>query len=273
MHSRFLALFLAALVAACSGADITPPSDTGTPIDSTLTNPVSVGFQSKTVVDAGVSYGFQVFIPANYNTATKVPVILFMHGSGESGNDNLKQVTVGLGPVVKAQASVFPAIVVFPQSPAGEGLWPIYERIAPAALDQVMKTYKKADSTRVYLTGFSYGGVHAYSVAYHAPNRFAALVPVSATICGACLTGSASTTQAQGFQIAAATLKALPIWQFHGSLDGSISVQDARAIFAAFKSAGSSTIQYTEYAGAPHDITATVYGDLAMWTWLFAQHR
>ena len=283
MRSRLLVVSLSLGAAACSGgtdsagciATVTapcPPIDT-TDTTGTTPTPVTTGFVVKTVVDAGVTYGFQVFIPANYNSTTsKVPVIVFLHGSGEKGTDNVKQTTVGLGPLVKAQQATFPAIVVFPQNPPIEGSYPIFDRITKTALTQVMTAYTKADPARVYLTGLSYGGFRAYEVAYQNPTTFAAIVPISATLCGPCLSGNNSTTFAQGVQLAVGVLKGVPIWQFQGEVDTQVSAVDARAISAAFKAAGA-PFTYTEYQGYSHEIWDKVYADAAMWTWLYAQHR
>jgi predicted peptidase len=281
MRSRHLAVLLALGAAACSGSDsssgciVSVTNPCTNPIDTTGggTN-VATGFQVKTVVDAGVSYGYQVFIPANYNTTTaKIPVILFLHGSGEKGTDNVNQTNVGLGPLVKALAATFPAIVVFPQGPPGEtAASAIMDRIAVAALDQVIAQYPKADPTRLYMTGLSYGGIRGYEIAYQNPTKFAAFVPISASVCGPCLTGSASTTQLQGFQLAAQTLKALPIWQFQGALDPTIKVADTRVLINTFIAAGSS-IQYTEYADLGHESWDRAYATTAMWAWLYLQHR
>jgi predicted peptidase len=234
---------------------------------------VTTGFvSSKSVVDGGVTYRYQVFIPANYNAAstTSVPVILFLHGSGEKGSDNVAQTTVGLGPVVKAQLSTFPAIVVFPQAPAGEGVNDIFDRVAVAALDKTMVEYGKADPSRVYLTGLSYGGIRGYEIAYRNPTKFAAWVPISASICGGCL--STGATQQQGFQLAAQTLKNLPIWEFHGQLDTQISVNDSYAIKTAFTANGD-PYTLTVYPSGGHAIWDDVYARADMWTWLDSKQR
>ncbi|HEV7991812.1 MAG TPA: hypothetical protein VGP25_08310 [Gemmatimonadaceae bacterium] len=264
MHRKSMWTGLALVVAACGGSD--------GPTLSINQLPATAGFQTRTVSDGGVNYGFQVFIPANYNSVASVPVILFMHGSGAKGSDNVSQTNDGLGPVVKAQASTFPAIVVFPQSPATETGRQVFVRIAPAALDQVLAEFTKADRSRIYLTGLSYGAVHAWDVAYHRPTTFAAFVPISGNPCGLCITGNPATTQAQGYQLVASALKTLPIWQFQGENDSQVSSASVRLEVQALKDAGS-PIVYTQYASAPHEIWDQVYSNAAMWTWLYAQHR
>ena len=173
----------------------------------------TTGFVTKSLTDGGTTYGYQVFIPANYNTTSgPIPVIVFMHGSVEKGSDNQAQTNVGLGPVVKANASSFPAIVVFPQGPAIEGTVgnEIFDRITVSALDRTLAEYSKADPKRVYLTGISYGGIRGYEVAYRNPTKFAAWVPISASICAPCISGPTSTTQTQGFTARRAGAEARP---------------------------------------------------------------
>jgi predicted peptidase len=281
MRSRLLGVTLALGAAACSGSDsssvcvVSVTNPCTNPIDTTGTGGgtnVTTGFVTKSVVVDGVTYGYQVFVPANYNSQAKVPVILFLHGSGEKGSDNVAQTNVGLGPVVKAQATTFPAIVVFPQAPVGEATRATFLKIANASLDKTVSEYSKADATRIYLTGLSYGGIATFDIAYARPTTFAAVVPISATICAGCLTGSSTTTFAQGVSLAATALKTVPIWQFHGQIDAQVSVNDARAIETAFKANGD-PYTLTVYPADGHDIWNQVYTYAAMWTWLYLQRR
>jgi predicted peptidase len=285
MRNRVLAFAVAVGVAACSGGSGDAPSciTTATCPDTTGGGggggggTVTTGFVSKTFVDAGTTRGYQVFIPANYNSAsvTKVPVILFLHGSGEQGTDNVKQTNVGLGPVVKAQAATFPAIVVFPQSPQADVIGnAAVDRIFAAPLAITLAEYTKADTKRVYLTGLSFGGIHAYDVAFAAPTTFAAIVPISAAICQQCVTGNSSATYTQGVQTVVPVLKTVPIWQFHGALDPNVPVAKAREIRDAFWAAGATTtFKYTEYSDGGHEIWDRVYADANMWTWLWAKTK
>ncbi len=275
MRSRLLeAALVLTVTAACGGGG----ADCVSSASNSCTNPggggnVTTGFVARTTVDGSSTYAYKVFIPANYNASTaKIPVIVFMHGSSEKGNDNVSQTNVGLGPLVKANAATFPAIVVFPQGPDGEG--PPYnetfDRITVAALDKTLTEYTKADPTRVYLTGLSYGGIRGYEVAYRNAAKFAAWVPISASICGTCL--SAGATQQQGFQLAAQGLKSVPIWEFHGQLDSQVPVSDSRAIETAFKGNGD-PYTLTVYPSGGHAIWDQVYGRADVWTWLYQQKR
>jgi predicted peptidase len=277
MRNRLLILPIALFAAACSG-DVAPTQSI-LPGDTTGVNPgnpdlsvKTVGWVASSVVDGGVTYKFQIFVPANYNTSAKVPVIMFMHASGQSGTDNTAQTTLGMGPWVKAHQATFPAIAIFPQAPVGEGTFPTYIRISTAALNQVLASYGRADLTRVSLTGYSLGGVHLFAIAYATPTRFAALVPVAGVVCGPCLTGDVNTTRAQAIALLAPKLKSIAMWQFQGALDQIVPVTDVRAEVAAFKAAGS-PIVYTEYPQDDHQIGDKPYQQQALYDWIFAQHR
>jgi len=270
MKTFLPAVLLAAMLAACGGSDSVAPGCTPGTADCDSTGTVTTGWVTKSMSVGGATYAYKVFVPANYNSVSSVPVILFMHGSGEKGTDNVKQTQVGLGPVVTAQAATFPAIVVFPQTPLGEGADP--DPLATTAMAQTLAEYTKSDTKRLYLTGLSFGGVHSFDLAYRSPTQWAAYVPIAATICPTCVTGTATTTFAQALQLVPPALKNLPTWQFQGELDPSISTAQVRQIDSAFVSLGAN-YKYTEYAGAGHEIWDTVYGTAAMWSWLWAQKR
>jgi len=282
MRTGTFAVAFSLFVAACGGSDVTgtnnsnnnPPGGTGViPVNPSNPNtgPQTSGFVDKTLVDGGVTYKYKVWVPANYNSVSKVPVLLALHGSGGKGNDNVSQTTQGVGLVVKANPN-FPAIVVFPQGPAGEGgTRAIFVRISQVALAQTLAEYGKSDLTRVYMTGLSYGGLATFDIAYFNPNLFAGVVTISANLCGGCIFGG-STTDAQGNVLFAATVHSIPFWQFQGSIDGSVSVVVVRAEVAAFQ-AGGVQIRYTEIAGGDHAIWDGIYQQQSTWDWLWAQHR
>src|SRR5690606_5978478 len=114
------------------------------------------------VVDGRV-HRYQVFVPARAAAPGKAPVILFLHGSGERGDDNRRQLTVGLGPHVRSRADDFPAIVVFPQVPEGSE-WHQLADVAFAQLDAATREFA-GDPDRTYLTGLSMGGYGAWELA------------------------------------------------------------------------------------------------------------
>jgi len=66
------------------------------------------GFLDRSVVTAGVRYPYQVYVPSSYDASNTWPVVLFLHGAGERGNDGLLQTTVGIGPAIRSIPAVFP---------------------------------------------------------------------------------------------------------------------------------------------------------------------
>src|SRR5207244_13256028 len=115
--------------------------------------------------------------PFSYTASQRWPVILFLHGAGERGDDGLLQTQVGLGAAVRQNAARFPAIIVFPQMPAEAAWTGTPAPVAIAALEQVSREVQ-VDSDRVYLTGVSMGGNGVWYLAYRYPSRFAPLVPI-----------------------------------------------------------------------------------------------
>jgi predicted peptidase len=241
-------------------------------IDSTGTAiPVDGGFVSRSLVDNGTTYKYSVFVPKGFDVKQKWPIILSLHGSGEKGTDGVKPTTTGLGLVVRAQTSTFPAVVVFPQMPPIEGLGrTIYTRIAIIALDKALREFN-GDPARQYLTGLSLGGDIGYVLASQAPTRFAAFAPISAMVCDSCVTGNPTAIDAIAFPYLASRLKTLPTWVFQGANDPNVLATRTRQVIAAFQ-AGGVPVTYTEYPNASHNTWDAAYNTPALFTWLFAQH-
>jgi predicted peptidase len=283
VKTRRVALAAVAFFAlACSGDAGSPTSpggndtgNTGNPGNNNGSTVPEAGTFVKGTVSVGTgTYPYQVFVPKAYNSGAKWPVILYMHSAAEKGTDGNAQVSIGLAPVVKAQATTFPAFAVFPQLPPGEGAdRTMQKNIELAALNKVEQTYN-IDATRQYVTGVSMGGVLVYELAYDSPTRFAAIVPVSATLCDPCVTGNPTAAIGSAYPLVAQKLSAEPTWIFHGQLDPLFPVSIPRNIVAAFKAAGNA-VTYTEYPTAGHTdvMWNTVYSTPELFTWLFAQHR
>ncbi|MGH8080458.1 MAG: prolyl oligopeptidase family serine peptidase [Lysobacter sp.] len=224
--------------------------------------------------DTGTLYRYQVFVPSRKAGGEHPALMLFLHGSGERGTDNRKQVEVGLGPVIRERMDKFPAIVVFPQMHGKEQELYRFSHVALAMLDQSQAEFG-ADPKRVLLTGLSMGGYGSYELALMQPERFAAVVP----ICGgfdppkakeheriASLGGALSLDEA------AHKMAHIPFWIFHGGQDDVVPPQKSREMVAALKRAGAQ-VHYTEFAEAEHNSWDSAYADAKLWPWLFAQHR
>ncbi len=218
------------------------------------------GFTAKTFKNADESESpYVVYVPPTYDGTTAVPVVLFLHGSGESKGGTKQPIEQGIGNGhITKRARTFPAIVVIPQCESRRTGWaadgPDGKR-AVAILDAVLKEYK-IDKDRQYLTGISMGGYGTWSLAAAYPDRWAAIAPV----CGGGKVGTA------------ATLKDIPCWCWHGDADTAVKVDKSREMVAALKAAGGSP-RYTELGHVGHNSWDAAYATDDLYAWLFAQTR
>lgn len=199
-----------------------------------------------------VKLNYLLFLPEGYeaDAAKRWPLMLFLHGAGESGND-LKKVKVHGPPKIVETKKDFPFILVSPQSP-GRG-W--NADTLNALLDEIVKTYR-VDPDRVYLTGLSMGGFGTWSLAAAHPERFAAIAP----ICGG------------GNPSDAGKLKDLPIWVFHGAKDPTVPLRSSQAMVNALKDAKAPDVKFTIYPDAGHDSWTETYDNPDLYTW-FLDHK
>jgi predicted peptidase len=217
-------------------------------------------FARREVFVQGARTTYQLFKPAAVDEP--LPLILFLHGAGESGRDGVKQTTVGIGPAIERDPSRFPALVVFPQASRGYGWRGFNLEAAIAALDDVTGAYE-VDDDRVYVTGISMGGYGTWAAALAQPKRFAALVPV----CGGLDFTIGSTIPA-----AASRIAHIPQWVFHGDADNIIPVVESRSMVDALLTAGAN-VTYTEYEGVRHNSWDRAYAEPELMPWLLARRR
>jgi len=206
-------------------------------------------FEKEVTVKAKLAY--LLYLPPDYDKADKpFPLVLFLHGAGETGKD-LKQVKKH-GPPKLAETKDFPCIIVSPQCPAFG--WDV--DLLNALLDDVIAKYK-VDKDRVYLTGLSMGGFGTWALAAAHPEKFAAIAPV----CGG------------GNPADAKKLKDLPIWVFHGAKDTAVPIARSEEMVKALKDAGAERVEFTTYPDAGHDSWTATYNDDKFWEWLLKQKR
>jgi predicted peptidase len=231
---------------------------------------ISGRFVRRTFIDGGVTYQYQVFFPEDYDPKIPWPVIVALHGSGEKGDDGEKQVHVGLANVVRERAHDFPAIVVFPQVPRAGQVQAHAQPIARLIDDVVRDVH--GDTTRIYLTGLSFGGVLTYLVARERPDHFAALIQISAPL--VIQPGARSTRLAPDAAASdeARVLHGTRVWIYQGAHDPNVPVLATRDVVQGLKSAGVS-VRYTEYPDEGHDIWDRAYRDPELWRWIFNQRR
>lgn len=235
---------------------------------------VETGFLDRAVTVAGHEYPYQVYVPRGYSDDTAWPVILFLHGAGERGLDGVRQTAVGLGAAVRMHPDRYPAIIVFPQTPPDSSWTGAPADAAMAALDRTIEEYS-IDPGRVYLTGMSLGGNGTWYVAFRNPRRFAAVVPVCAWVEPAPRFPTDPVVpdhDGDHFEALARRLVDVPIWIFHGEVDGAVPVEQSRQAAAALEAAGA-VVRYTELPGTGHNAWDPAYLSPELAGWLFQQSR
>lgn len=215
---------------------------------------------------SGKELRYNIYVPENYSSKNKYPVLLFMHGMGSIGTDFVSA-TNGIKPIFEYSADIVKnAIIVAPQAPDANGFWPIHNSgndecgwggIAMRLLFEVEKTYS-CDTNRIYVTGNSMGGHGTWNLLETYGDHFAAAVP----ICG--------WSNNPGD---AAKLKDIPIWIYHGDADPTVPVAASRTMYNTIKSAGGEKIMYTELPGVNHDSWTPAYKSRELISWLFSQSK
>jgi predicted peptidase len=216
-----------------------------------------------------------VYVPKAWSADRAWPVIVYLHGAGERGNDPATATQRGLGPALFRSNGEFPAVVVFPQAADGS-YWGMPENNERAlrALDEVVARYH-GDPSRVYLTGSSLGGYGTWFMGAMYPERWAALVPICGGVRGRAPRPDAPFAAVPSDRRAdevARRIGKIPVWIFHGQKDWMVPVASSRELDDALKRAGGD-VRYSEYPDLGHDSWDRAYADPELWKWLFAQHK
>jgi prenyltransferase beta subunit/predicted esterase len=195
---------------------------------------------------------YTVYLPRDYDGSKAVPIMMFLHGSGERGSDGLLSAEDGIGPAIVAHPERFPCIVLIPQA---RMTWRDGSDDAAFALDllkDAMQRYK-VDPSKVILTGLSMGGSGSWSIAAAHPQMFSAVVP----ICGA------------GDDATALATRDMPTWLLIGDADSDRTLQRCRSMVQALRGDGHPP-RYTEYRGVPHNSWDRTYNDPAVIEWMLS---
>lgn len=225
---------------------------------------------SVSVTEAGqaVEFRYRLLAPAASVAGVRYPLVVFLHGAGERGRDNEKQLkylpTWMAEPPLRQR---HPCFLLAPQCREGERWVDVSwadtkstpqgplttDLLAAVAAMQYVISHEAVDPARISLTGLSMGGYGTWDLAARQPERFAAILP----ICGG------------GDEATAPRLAKLPIWCFHGDADEAVPVARSRSMVAAVRAAGGSP-KYSELPGVGHDAWTPAYRDPAVLDWLFA---
>lgn len=202
---------------------------------------------------------YVVFVPANHDKNKPTPVILFLHGAGETKGGKMMPIEQGIAPHIKRleeKKQAFKFITIIPQAETfGWAAESANGKRTLAILDEVVKEYN-GDTKRLYLTGISMGGFGTWSVAAAHPDKFAAIAPV----CGG---GKAEWAE---------KLKDLPIWNFHGDQDAAVKVQLSRDMIDAIKKAGGKP-RYSEFPFVGHNSWDAAYAHDELYSWFLGHAK
>lgn len=201
---------------------------------------------------------YLLFMPKHTSAVLngKFPLLLSLHGIGERGSDLQLLKRDGLARRLDGY-NTFPFIVVSPQCPLStEWYYNRTDTLLDQLLDDVLARYP-VDPARVYVTGYSMGGIGAWDMAIRHPQRFAAAIPIAsrgesyATICD---------------------MRDIPVWAFHGANDDVVALVRAEAIVKALRDCGGE-VRLTVYPDTGHDSWTKTYNNPQIYEWLLAQHR
>ena len=242
---------------------------------STLTYSQKGIFQKKEFFHKGDTLLYRVLYPVNYDKTKSYPLVLFLHGSGERGNDNEKQLIHGSSLFSDSQNMIkYPAIVIFPQCPENERWiyldedpakkfsFPIINHptkpleLSKKLVDFYQKT-EAVDSKRIYILGLSLGGMGTFDMICRYPKVYAAAIP----ICGGVNVDRLK------------KLNKMPIRIYHGEIDNVVSPDFSRNAFKELKNRGSKVVEYIEFPSVGHNSWSTAFAETDFLSWLFSQKK
>lgn len=244
-------------------------------------------FAEKTFRDAGGNIlPYRIMAPTNFrfessgvestpSNKERFPLVLFLHGAGERGNDNQKQLIHGAQEFAKAsRREEYPSFVVFPQCPTSERWvesdWNLqsgrgeFPEVPSGAMNLTLQLIDElvqdlpVDPKRIYVTGLSMGGMGSWYAAASKPARFAAMLEV----CGG------------GDPSWADRYAGIPIWAFHGQADTVVPVIRGREMIQSLGGAGHwPELRYSEYPGVGHNSWTQTFERDDVYRWLFSQRK
>jgi predicted peptidase len=243
-----------------------------------LAQDVNLYQKKEFVFTEGKVLPYRLLYPENYDKTRKYPLVLFLHGAGERGKDNEKQLTHGSKLFLKEEnRKNFPAIIVFPQCPE-ESFWAVtkmdrskqpykieFDYSADvnwplAAANELVKKLVKeeaVDKSRLYITGLSMGGMGTFESVFRYSNMYAAALP----ICGGADTA-----------LYDKRVKKTSFWIFHGAADAVVDVNLSRQITDKLKSL-KADVNYTEYPGVNHNSWDNAFAEPTFISWMFSHKR
>jgi predicted peptidase len=249
-----------------------PPARSTPPVQEDPT--ALTGFLNKKLDAQHGGRRYVLYVPENYTPEQAWPLIVFLHGAGERGDDGLVQSEVGLGPAIRQHPERFPALVLMPQCPRervwdGEILKGVEQAMAETQRDYAI------DTQRIYLTGLSMGGYGTWIWGPVKDDTFAALMP----ICGG---GDISKIKSLGKEFIGTEfgtleervprLAQMPTYAFHGADDDVVPPERSREMVQLVEAAGGH-VHYVEFEDTAHNSWDKAYATVEALEWLFEQRK
>ena len=206
---------------------------------------IAATFAARSQPFPGGALPYRLFVPSAYDSTIQYPLVLALHGSGERGSDNLTQLLpnrLATSWADPANQATHPCFVIAPQCPQNSD-WSSFMGVLTDLVDSLSRQYA-IDTNRLIVTGLSMGGYGTWELITLYPDKFAAAVPMSA-----------------GWDpLSAHQIHNIPIWNFHGAIDNTVSVSQSRDMIRAIEADGRSVI-YThghgsDYRGLPDSLVA-----------------
>lgn len=199
--------------------------------------------------DVFYNFGYLQYLPKDFDKSKKYPLLLYLHGAGERGDDADTVANYGYLQHIKNEGAEYPFIMVAPQCPSGK-YWGCFIESLLHFLDYLCSELP-IDKTRVYLTGNSMGGTGTYMLSMAAPERFAAIAPVCGT--GICWNASA--------------IKDIPTYIFHGDCDNIVPIYESITMLKSINAIGGKAIMKI-YHGVGHNAWDFVYKGDKLYKWM-----
>jgi len=192
---------------------------------------------------------YLLYVPDMISPDKGFPLMLFLHGSGERGDD-LELVKMHGPPSFLDDRTDFPFVVVSPQCPKNENWKPF---VLLELLNEIALTVN-VDTSRIYVTGLSSGGTGTWDLAMAAPEKIAAIAP----ICG------------RGDESRACTLEDTPVWVFHGAKDEIVPSSYSDDMVEALNDCDV-YVKYTLYPDVDHFAWVPAYKNPQLYKWMLQQ--
>lgn len=262
MTRRYVLILIGGLIIAMGFSD-----DASTQVHDDVKN----AYKQKTYTSGEKTLKYRFLAPESTKPGETYPLVLFLHGAGERGDDNTKQLIHGLPEFVKPEnRKDFPCFVVAPQCPTERKWvevdwsktehnmpeeWSVPLGLSRELLHQIIREYP-IDTQRLYITGLSMGGYGTWDYIQREPDFFAAAIPIC---------GGADENYAD-------RLTELPIWAFHGDQDRAVPLIRTTRMIKAIETAGG-TPKLTIYPGVGHNSWTQTYANRDVLSWLFQQKK